>query len=184
VKKLAEGAFIVRYGPIAQGFHWITALLVLAAFLISAGGPERIVYSPERSGQLLTHETLGFLVFVLTLARLAWRSVHDVPELLTSPWMRRLSRLVQWLLYGLLVLVPVSAIAGAWLSAHPVMIAGFGPIGPFTAETSKTGRQLAEVHGLLGDALMWVAGLHAGAALFHHFWLKDRTLGAMLPGAR
>jgi cytochrome b561 len=31
---------------------------------------------------------------------------------------------------------------------------------------------------------MWVAGLHAGAALFHHFWLKDRTLGAMLPGAR
>ena len=52
------GASIVRYGPIAQGFHWITALLVLAAFLISAGGPERIVYSPERSGQLLTHETL------------------------------------------------------------------------------------------------------------------------------
>ena len=98
--------------------------------------------------------------------------------------MRGLSRVVQWLLYGLLVLVPMSAIAGAWLGGHPVMIVGFGPIDPFTAETSTAGRQLAELHGLLGDALMWVAGLHAGAALFHHFWLKDRTLLAMLPGAR
>jgi cytochrome b561 len=174
----------VRYGPMAQAFHWITALLVLAAFLISAGGPERIVYSPDRSGQLLAHETMGLLVFVLTLARLAWRTAHDVPELPTSPWMHRLSRLVQWLLYCLLVLVPVSAIAGAWLGGHPVMIAGLGQIGPFTPEASTTGRQLAEAHGLLGDALMWVAGLHAAAALFHHFWLKDRTLVAMLPRAR
>ena len=128
--------------------------------------------------------TLGLLVFVLTMARLVWRMVHDVPELPTSPWMRSLSRVVQWLLYDLLVLVPMSAIAGAWLGGHPVTLVGFGPIGPFTAETSTAGRQLAELHGLLGDALMWVAGLHVGAALFHHFWLKDRTLVAMLPGAR
>ena len=66
-----------------------------------------------------------------------------------------------------------------------MMIAGFGQIGPvYTTQPSSAGRQLAEMHGLLGDALMWVAGLHAGAALFHHFWLKDRTLLAMLPGAR
>ena len=51
----------MRYGPIAQALHWMTALLVVAAFLISAGGPERIVYSPERSGQLLTHELWGCL---------------------------------------------------------------------------------------------------------------------------
>ena len=41
-----------------------------------------------------------------------------------------------------------------------------------------------EVHGVLGDALMWLAGFHALAALYHHFVLKDGVLRAMLPGRR
>jgi cytochrome b561 len=34
---------------------------------------------------------------------------------------------------------------------------------------------------LLGTSLIWLAGLHAAAALFHHFFLKDRVLRQMLP---
>jgi cytochrome b561 len=37
---------------------------------------------------------------------------------------------------------------------------------------------------LLGDAIMWIAGLHAAAALFHHFILKDSVLRTMLPMGR
>ena len=42
-------------------------------------------------------------------------------------------------------------------------------------------RWLAYV-GLL--VILWVAGLHALAALYHHFVLKDGVLRSMLPGAR
>ena len=38
-----------------------------------------------------------------------------------------------------------------------------------------------EVHEFLGDAIMWIAGLHAAAAIFHHVVLKDRVLSSMLP---
>jgi cytochrome b561 len=40
------------------------------------------------------------------------------------------------------------------------------------------------VHGLLGDSIIWVAGLHAAAAIFHHAVLKDGVLAAMLPGIK
>jgi cytochrome b561 len=40
------------------------------------------------------------------------------------------------------------------------------------------------VHGLLGDIIMWIAGLHAAAAIVHHVVLKDGVLAAMLPGLK
>jgi len=40
------------------------------------------------------------------------------------------------------------------------------------------------VHQFLGDAIMWLAGLHSAAALYHHFMLKDGVLATMLPGKR
>ena len=41
-----------------------------------------------------------------------------------------------------------------------------------------------ELHGWLGDAILWLAGLHALAALFHHFVLRDGVMRSMLPGPR
>jgi cytochrome b561 len=41
-----------------------------------------------------------------------------------------------------------------------------------------------EVHQFLGDAIMWLAGLHAAAAIFHHVVLKDGVLAAMWPWDR
>jgi bifunctional ADP-heptose synthase (sugar kinase/adenylyltransferase) len=36
-------------------------------------------------------------------------------------------------------------------------------------------------HGFLGDAIVWLAGLHAVAAIYHHVILKDGVLASMLP---
>ena len=69
-----------RYGSLAQAFHWLTALLVLIAFLVSEGGPPTRVYSEARASTLLLHETLGFAVFWLLVARLVWRLFDSVPE--------------------------------------------------------------------------------------------------------
>ena len=45
-----------------------------------------------------------------------------------------------------------------------------------------TGLIIAKIHTWLGDAILWIAGLHAGAGLFHHFVIKDGVLASMLPG--
>jgi cytochrome b561 len=41
-----------------------------------------------------------------------------------------------------------------------------------------------DVHEFLGDAIMWFAGLHAAAAIYHHLVLKDGVLSSMLPEKR
>jgi cytochrome b561 len=172
-----------RYGAGARAFHWVTALLVLAAFILGEGGPEARIYAPERASQLATHETLGLAVFVLTLLRLAWRAVDRSPAPVPmAPWMLLASKLVHWALFGLLVLVPATAIAGAWLEGHPVTVLALGTLGPWLPLSHDAGSIITELHTLLGDAIMWLAGLHAAAALYHHLVLRDRVLAAMMPG--
>ena len=173
------------YGVVAQGFHWLTVLLVGAAFLLSAGGPESRVYDVSRADSLLLHETLGMLVLVVLVLRLAWRAVDRAPQEPEMPgWMALSSRLVHWLLYALLVAVPVTAVIGAWYEGHAVTVYGLGAIGPWVTASPTLGQLISRLHPLLGDAIMWVAGLHAAAALFHHFLMKDRVLLSMLPGTR
>jgi cytochrome b561 len=171
-----------RFGGIAQFFHWLTALAVLAAFLVSEGGPPSRVYDGSNAATLQLHESLGFAVFLLVLVRLLWRAIDRVPDDPPMPsWMALASRATHWALYALLVAVPATAILGAWLEGHPVTVYGIGAIGPFLGQ-SDLGEGLAEIHGLLGDTMMWIAGLHAAAALYHHFVRHDGVLRAMLPG--
>ncbi|MNP75825.1 hypothetical protein D3C76_1729480 [compost metagenome] len=42
--------------------------------------------------------------------------------------------------------------------------------------------QIKELHELAGTAGYWLIGLHAVAALFHHYVSRDNTLVRMLPG--
>ena len=63
-----------RYGAIAQAIHWLTAILVLATWLVAGtwegGHPEMKVL----------HETLGLAVFALVLVRVLWRHVDVRPK--------------------------------------------------------------------------------------------------------
>ncbi|MFC5496803.1 cytochrome b [Caenimonas terrae] len=172
-----------RYGAVAQAFHWLTAALVLAAFLYGPGGSEERVYSAARAADRQLHETLGLCVLALVVLRLLWRLVDTRPEPVeVARWMGLAARAMQAGLYLLLFAVPLTAVAGAWLEGHPLTLLGGLEIGPWLAPAHDTGTLVAEIHTWLGDAILWLAGAHALAALFHHFMLHDGVLLSMLPG--
>ena len=171
-----------RYGGVAQAFHWITAAVVLAAFIYGPGGSEQRVYSAARDFDRQLHETLGACVFILVALRLAWRAVDSRPEPPALPrWMGFASKAVQALLYVLLVALPVTAIAGAWLEGHPLTLLAGVQVAPLVAKSHDLGASIARLHTWLGDAILWLAGLHALAALHHHFVMRDGVLVSMLP---
>jgi cytochrome b561 len=173
----------LRYGAVAQFFHWATAILVLVAFIFGPGGSEERVYSLAKDFDRQLHETLGLSVFALVLMRLAWRAFDGTPEdPPMPPWMRLSSRAGHVALYVLLFAVPLTAITGAWLEGHPLTFLGNVRIGPMLAEAHDAGSTIAEIHTWLGDTILWVAGAHAAAALYHHFIRRDGVLRSMLPG--
>ena len=88
---------------------------------------------------------------------------------------------VQVALYALLFAVPLTAIAGAWLEGHPLTLLGGIEIAPRLATSHDAGKTIAELHTWLGDAILWLAGLHALAGLYHHFVVRDGVLVSMLP---
>ena len=170
------------YGTGAMAFHWLTAVLVLAAFIMGPGGSEQRVYSATRDFDRQVHEVLGLTVFTLTLLRTGWRAFVTAPPPEAMPaWMVRTSKIIQGLLYLLLLATPISAVTGAWLEGHPLTLGVLGDIPPMLAESHALGTTVSEIHTYLGDAVMWLAGLHATAALFHHFVLRDGVLMSMLP---
>jgi cytochrome b561 len=171
-----------RYGSVAQSFHWLTVILVSAAYLTSIGGSEQQVYATATDAARQMHETIGVGVVAITLLRLFWRALDRTPESSTvAPWMRLSSRVVQIALYGLLIALPVTGILGAWWEGHAVTLYGFGNADPIVPTAHDLGQAVASLHTLLGNVILWLAGIHAAAAIFHHVVLRDRVLTTMLP---
>lgn len=171
-----------KHSPITQGIHWLTAILVLVAFAFGPGGPEARVYSTELDFDRHLHETLGVAVFVLSVLRIVWKRFDAKPQpLALARWMEVASKAVQGLLYLLLLAVPLTAVAGAWLEGHSIVLLGGFTLAPQIANAPGPGALVAEVHGWLGDVILWLAGAHAAAAIYHQVILKDAVLGTMLP---
>ncbi|WP_374563026.1 cytochrome b [Ideonella sp.] len=177
-----------RYDTVSQILHWATAVVVTIAFIL---GPERFGrlmhqgVDPATRSDIVWHESLGMLVLALTLFRLVWLALRPAPpQIQMAGWMRLAARLAHVALWALLVALPVTAVLALGGEDHPLTLLGGLRVDHMPAIAESTIAGLAdwgEVHQLLGDAIMWLAGLHAVAALAHHLVLKDGVLIAMLP---
>ena len=74
---------------------------------------------------------------------------------------------VRGLLYALLVATPVTAIAGAWLEGHPLTLGILGDVPPMIPEAHTAGQAIAQIHTILGDAVVWLAGEESRIAYIH-----------------
>jgi cytochrome b561 len=95
-----------------------------------------------------------------------------------------IAKLVHLGLWVLLLATPMSAIMALGSEAHPLTLLGGVRIDQMPLIANSVFAKLGnwgDVHGVLGDAIMWLAGLHAAAAIYHHIILKDGVLLTMLP---
>jgi cytochrome b561 len=87
------------------------------------------------------------------------------------------------MLYALLLAVPLIGIIVQLKRGNALPVFGaWNFASPWPTDRS-TARNLLEVHELLANALLILAGIHAVAALIDHYVFRDRTLVRMLPGA-
>jgi len=172
-----------RYGTIARTLHWGMAALVIMAWLIGTFGDD-LPKGTARDTGLFVHLTVGLSVLVLVVVRAAWRLADPPPAPEPSRlgiWGERGSRAAHYALYALLVAVPVVGIIVQFAGGHGLPVLGLLTIpSPWQADRALAHR-IRDLHELMADALVILAGLHAAAALVHHMVLGDRTLTRMLP---
>jgi cytochrome b561 len=172
-----------RYGVIPQSIHWLTALFVVAGWLLGQFGDA--LPKDARGLGLLVHMTFGQCVFVLLVARLLWRFADPPPPAEATPY----GRLVKVAagashvaLYALLIVVPFLGVIVQLKRGHDLPILGLWNFAsPWPADRAIA-RTVLELHSTLADALLILAGIHACAAIVHHNVWRDRTLMRMLPG--
>ena len=168
------------YNAVTRWVHWLTALLVVATFIL---GPEDLDEAENLSGDwsVQAHETLGLIVFGLSVFRILWMFFGQ-PRLHIpmSTIMSISAKTLQVALYFLLLAVPLTAVFGVWLDGDALNLIGNSTIiAPFAA-MENAGELLLDLHPVLADVLIWLAGVHAAAALFHHYILKDTVLKSMM----
>jgi cytochrome b561 len=177
-----------QYDKLSKAFHWITAITVVIAFVLGPGDFGQLLHDgidPGTRNDIVWHESLGIVVIALTFPRLVWVAVRpDAPRLQMTTWMRLLSRLMHFVLWALLFALPLSALLALGTEAHPLTLLGGFRINelPIIANFYFSGpADWGDVHKFLGDVIMWLAGIHALAAIYHHIKLKDRVLTSILP---
>jgi cytochrome b561 len=172
----------LRYGSLTIGLHWLMLLLFIAVYgtielreLFEKG-------SDPREALKTWHFMLGMLAFVLVWLRLAARLSGPTPAIQPEPPnLQQLSaKLLHLALYVLMIGMPLTG----WLllSAAGKPIPFFGlELPALIGENKDIGKQIKELHEFFGTVGYYLIGLHAVAALYHHYIVRDNTLTRMLP---
>ncbi|ANN69450.1 cytochrome B [Bordetella bronchialis] len=174
----ASGA-VARYSRPAIVLHWLIFLLVaLALFAIEVRGPRG---SESRALWTGIHMWAGVSVLCLTALRLIWRLVHGVPAAEQgSGVLAACARAMHWLFYIVLLAQPLLGILMINYGGNPVRLMGTGITISLAGADDAARGTVHAIHVFMGNALYYLIGLHALAALWHQYVLKDGTLRKML----
>jgi cytochrome b561 len=172
-----------RYGSLSIGLHWLMLLLFVAVYAcIELRG-----YFPKgsdpREALKTWHFMLGLSVLGLAVLRALLHFTSAVPRIVPDPpgWQKLAARLMHLALYALMIGMPLAG----WLllSAAGKPIPFFGLQLPALLGQSKSlAETIKEIHEAGGTLGYFLIALHAAAALFHHYFVRDNTLRRMLPG--
>lgn len=172
----------VRHDGLTILLHWMTAFLVFAQF-----GSAHIWEFLEkgtawRVGLIMTHLAFGVILAIVVVIRIVWRLARrSRPAPAASGLQHYAASAVHMLLYALLVAQVTLGFLFSWSSGKPLPVFNFFSIPVPVAIDPSFRHGLAELHGDVAWAIMVVVGVHAAAALMHHYVLRDRVLLRMMP---
>ncbi len=175
------------YGAAVIALHWLTLLLLVAVYScmeLRGWAPKG---SALRDNMKSLHYLLGLTVLVVVTVRLAVRWAAGAAPPIEPPlpaWQEKVAHLMHVALYAFLFAMPILG----WLtlsagSAKPILLFGVA-LPALLAPDEALGKQIKEIHETIATVGYFLVGLHAAAALVHHYLRRDNTLLRMLPRRR
>jgi cytochrome b561 len=179
----SEPARSARYDGGAIALHWVMVVLVVVVGVLGL-----LHDSWPRTTQAFwinVHALIGLAVWALVMVRIRWRRGHPPPALPpeAGAFSRRWSYPVHWLLYALLLVIPILGIV-TFLWHGRVFDFGLFKVDFGVHKNRAIFHPTEEIHGDLAYVLFTLIGLHTLAALWHYFVRRDRVLQRMWPAGR
>jgi len=184
VPETAPQEAVLRYSNTAVTLHWITVLLVLfqacLGFRFGLSEP-----GPGRDNVFVWHKSVGVVILLLTLGRLAYRLKNPPPPFPPElpAWERFAAVWNHRLFYFLLIAMPiVGFISVSGFADGPTTPLVGGIMVPVIPGISKeTGEMAGDIHAMSAFLLIALILLHVGAALKHQFVDRWRGSARMPP---
>lgn len=166
----------------ARVLHWLMAAMILSMLFIGVG---MVASVSERHEWLIhIHKPLGIAILILAIVRLIVRWRNPPPPLPADlPAMQKLAaHASHWLLYGLMLMIPL--IGWAMLSAggYPVMLSDSLRLPAIFPVNAAAFAILRHAHAWLAMLLFLTFLAHLGAALYHGLIRRDGVLRSMVGG--
>lgn len=181
-----HGAIVrVRYSGTAQVLHWLTAVLMFTILPLAWGMTAVAKDNPWRDTLFLLHKSVGVTILALTIIRLAWRGTHPAPALPQSlmPWQAFVAKLSHWLLYLILIIMPVSGYVMSSTGGHSVSFFGLFDF-PALPQDKPISKLADAIHLTTQWAVYTLIALHLLATTWHVAVRRDGILERMLPEQR
>jgi cytochrome b561 len=171
------------YSGTAKALHWTIVVLLIAQFIFAWTMPHIGRNTPVTT-LISLHFTFGVVILAVVIVRLGWRATHGEPVPLEGipPWQTFGARVLHWLLYALLFVIPILGLLNTNWRGMPVVMFGL-EMPKLLANRAPGWGWTGDVHGLLANyALLALVALHVAAGLYHYFVRRDGVLQRMLPG--
>lgn len=170
-----------KYRPSIIALHWLTLLLMVGVYACMELRGNYPRGSETREMLKDWHYLLGLSVFALTWLRLLLRATGKVPPIVPQPpaWQAGISHAVAFLLYAFMLAMPVLGYLALNAEGHAVALGSF-EFPRLVAENPAFADSVKEIHETIGTAGYFLVGLHALAALLHHYVRHDNALRRML----
>ena len=162
--------------------HWAMAVLIIAVYACILLRVQYPRGSGVREALKTWHFQLGLAVFVLVWLRLIVRLKSPIPAIVPPPprWQKLVAGAAESAIYVFMIVMPL--LGWLILSGENQSVPFFSLQLPALMGGDETlAKQLEEVHETIGNIGYFLIGLHAAAALAHHYVIRDNTLARMLP---
>lgn len=170
------------WGWLAISFHWLTAVTVFALYALGWYMVDLDYYSEWYRLAPFWHKSVGLLLCLLVIIRMASRLLMPSPDSLPNhqPWERLAGKLVHAALYLLLLVCFISGYFISTADGRGIEFFGLFDVPAIVSDIDNLEDLAGDIHIYATDTLIVVALLHAGAAIKHHVIDRDSTLKRML----
>ena len=175
---------MTRYHPVLVALHWLLALLIIVGLIM---GSQVLAATPNddpfKLTSLMMHMSMGILILVLMIIRLATRMMTKKPPHVDigNAMLNRLGVWTHWAFYLVVFAMCASGLATANIAGLPAIVFG-GSGEPLPPSFDDIAPRAA--HGALAVVLMLLIAGHVVAGLYHQYVRKDGLFLRMWFGSR